>query len=444
MARMPRNRSARHRARRPLYLKSVVVGRDCALLARTQIACPHTCVSTPIQGLPVLPTPPKFLPGPGIPGLVSIIIPCYNRADIVGETIDSVLAQTYERFEIILVDDGSTDNTREIISAYADHRIRYFYQANGGLSAARNSGLNVAEGEFVAFLDSDDIWLDWKLSAQVEIFRRHPEAGLIWSDMSTFTNAGKIDDQRHLRTFYSAYSTINFEDTHERPGTLSDLVTDVSPDLANCPYYVADVFHYMFSGNLVHPSTAIVRRERLQKSGPFEPELTGFGAEDYHFYFRICSEGPVAFLDAPTTLYRIHPSQMSTCNRLLEARANLHVVTHWLHRRPRSLPKKVVRRSLASSHAWLGTEELNAGNLRAATRHFWHSLRHHKTQPSTLLLLFLSLIPQRAAGMLRALKRAALSPLVRPLTGLALLLSDDESPFVRFADLLPSDLVSSF
>lgn len=391
-----------------------------------------------------MPTHHGFMAGSGVPGLVSIIIPCYNRADIVRETIDSVLAQTYERFEIILVDDGSTDNTREVISAYADRRIRYFYQANAGLSAARNSGLNVAKGEFIAFLDSDDIWHEWKLSAQVEIFRRHPEAGLIWSDMSTFTNAGAIEDERHLRTFYSAYSTVDFEETHERPGVLSDLVPDISSDLAKCPYYVADVFHYMFSGNLVHPSTAIVRRERLQKSGPFEPEITGFGAEDYHFYFRICSEGPVAFLDAPTTLYRIHASQMSTCNRLLEARANLHVVTHWLHRRPRTLPQRVIRRSLASSHAWLGTEELNAGNLRAATTHFWQSLRHHKTQPSTLVLLFLSLIPQRAAGVLRALKRAALSPLVRPLTGLVLLLSDDQSPFARLADLLPFDLVASF
>ena len=391
-----------------------------------------------------MPTFPTFLPGPGVPGLVSIIIPCYNRADIVNETIDSVLAQTYEKFEIILVDDGSTDNTSEVICAYEDRRIRYFHQANGGLSAARNAGLSVAEGEFIAFLDSDDIWLDWKLNAQVEIFRRHAEVGLIWSDMSTFTGAGKIDEERHLRTFYSAYDTVNFEDTHERPGMLSDLVPGVSPDLANSPYYVADVFQHMFSGNLVLPSTAIVRRARLQKSGPFEPEFTGFGAEDYHFYFRICSEGPVAFLDAPTTLYRIHPSQMSTCNRLLEARANLHVITHWLHRRPSALPTKVVRRSLASSHAWLGTEELNAGNLRAATGHFWQSLLHHKTQPSTLLLLFLSLIPQRAAEILRALKRAALSSLVRPLTGLVVCFTDEQSPFGRIADLLPLDLVLSF
>ncbi|HZF73410.1 MAG TPA: glycosyltransferase family A protein, partial [Gemmatimonadaceae bacterium] len=95
---------------------------------------------------------------PGVPGLISIVIPCYNRAHIVRETIDSVLAQTYRNFEVILIDDGSTDNTREVVSSYDDRRIRYFYKANGGLSAARNSGLDSARGEFVAFLDSDDVW----------------------------------------------------------------------------------------------------------------------------------------------------------------------------------------------------------------------------------------------------------------------------------------------
>ncbi len=389
-----------------------------------------------------MPTNLRFLPGPGVPGLVSIIIPCHNRANIVRETIDSVLDQTYKKFEIILIDDGSTDNTREVISAYDDRRIRYFYQANGGLSAARNSGLDVATGEFIAFLDSDDLWLKWKLTAQMEIFRRHPEAGLIWSDMSTFTRLGEIDDERHLRNYYSAYGTVNFEETYWRGGKLSDLVPDVTDSLATSPYYVGDVFDHMFSGNLVHPSTAIVRRERLRMSGPFEPEITGFGAEDYHFYFRICSHGSVAFLDAPTTLYRIHPAQMSTCNRLHEARANLNVVLHWLERGPRSLPQRVIHQSLASSHAWVGTEELYAGNRHAAMRHLWQSL-HLQINPSTVRLLVVSLIPMRAAQMLRLVKRVIMSPIARQLTCLALFLSDDTNPLALVLDFIPSDLVST-
>ena len=115
----------------------------------------HSITSTAGQ---YRPSSIPFLPGAGAPGLVSVIIPCYNRADIVRDTIDSILSQSYQNIEAIVIDDGSTDNTWGVISAYNDQRIRYFYQANGGLSAARNSGLEVARGEFIAFLDSDDEW----------------------------------------------------------------------------------------------------------------------------------------------------------------------------------------------------------------------------------------------------------------------------------------------
>src|SRR5947207_15233453 len=97
-----------------------------------------------------------FVPGRGIPGLVSVIIPSYNRANILGETLDSVLAQSYTEFEAIVVDDGSTDRTPDVVAEYTDPRVRYFYKPNGGLSSARNFGLQLANGEFIAFLDSDD------------------------------------------------------------------------------------------------------------------------------------------------------------------------------------------------------------------------------------------------------------------------------------------------
>jgi GT2 family glycosyltransferase len=377
----------------------------------------------------------RFLPGPGLPGLVSIVIPCYNRAHIVRETIDSVLAQTHGEFEAIIIDDGSADNTREVIAEYTDPRIRYFYKSNGGLSSARNAGLDVARGEFVAFLDSDDAWHPWKLAAQLEIFRRHPEAGMIWSDMSTFSDNGEVLSERHLRTYYSVYDAVDFALTREQAGTLSDLLADAPPKFAECPYYVADVFHDMFGGNLVHPPTAIVRRERLQKSGPFEPEITGLGAEDYHFYFRVSAQGPVAFLDAPTTLYRVHPSQMSTCNRLHEARGNLNVLLHWLRQHPPALPEARIRERLARSHAWLGAEELYAGNPRNATRHLWHSLRL-QSKPATAALLMISLLPQRAAHVLRGWKRAVRGVISHRILGFVLLVTNDQDMLYTFISLL--------
>jgi len=379
--------------------------------------------------------------GAGVPGLVSVIVPCYNRADIVAETIESVLAQSYQLLEIIIVDDGSTDDTREVVMRYSDPRIRYFYKANGGLSSARNAGLDEARGEYIAFLDSDDVWHPWKLSAQIEIFSRYGSVGLVWSDMSTFEVVGRVIAERHLREYYSAYSIVQLETKHSAAGCLGDLIDAAPATMARCPFYVFDVFHEMFSGNLVHPSTAVVRRQRLRESGPFEVEVTGHGAEDYHFYFRICALGPVAFLDAPTTLYRVHASQLSTCNRLHEARGNLKVVTHWLDRRPSTLPQPVIQKSLATSHAWLGAEELNAGDPRAAARHLWRSLRLDGRQPSTFFLLMISLFPPAATATLRALKRALRSSLARPIAGIALAMLDD-SFLPELANFVQSGIAS--
>lgn len=387
---------------------------------------------------------PTFLEGPGVSGLVSVIVPCYNRADIVGETIDSLLRQTYAELEVIVVDDGSSDGTQDVIAAYKDQRVRYFYKPNGGLSSARNYGLGEASGQFVAFLDSDDLWLDWKLEAQMRLFGRHPEVGMIWSDMSTFTELGTTLSDRHLRDYYSAYELVDFERHHRPVGVLSELGAHTPAALAGCPYYVADIFEHMFNGNLVHPSTAVVRRERLREAGPFQPEVTGAGAEDYHFYFRISSKGAVAFLDAPTTLYRIHPSQLSTCNTLKEAHGNLSVITHWAERKPAGLANGILRNSLANAHAWLGAEELNVGNTRAAASHLWKSLKLRQMHASTLRLFIVSMIPPILADTLRTLKRGLHHTMARKLGLVLLFIINGMDTLVDLTDLVATVALPSF
>jgi glycosyltransferase involved in cell wall biosynthesis len=114
--------------------------------------------------------------------LVSVIIPCYNAAHFVAETIRSVAAQSYSNWELILIDDGSSDNTVEVIQPFLeDRRIRFHTQKNQGVSAARNNGAAFARGDFIAFLDSDDVWLPEKLHRQLDVFRKYPAAGICGS-----------------------------------------------------------------------------------------------------------------------------------------------------------------------------------------------------------------------------------------------------------------------
>ena len=122
---------------------------------------------------------------------VSVIIPTYNSGRYIKEAIDSVLAQTYTNYEIIVVDDGSTDNTSQIVQAYGD-RVHYFYQENQGVAVSRNRGLRESQGEYIAFLDHDDVFFPDKLSEQICCLEQHPEAGIVHSGWQRINYCGEI------------------------------------------------------------------------------------------------------------------------------------------------------------------------------------------------------------------------------------------------------------
>jgi glycosyltransferase involved in cell wall biosynthesis len=113
-------------------------------------------------------------------GKVSVIIPTFNRCSIITDAIESVLRQTYSQYEIIVVDDGSVDTTKETVSKYGSN-IKYIYQENAGPSAARNTGIRHAKGDLIAFLDSDDVWREDKLALQVACFTDNPRVGIVVS-----------------------------------------------------------------------------------------------------------------------------------------------------------------------------------------------------------------------------------------------------------------------
>jgi glycosyltransferase involved in cell wall biosynthesis len=205
--------------------------------------------------------------------LVSVIIPTYNRGWIVTEAIESVLAQDFSDYELILVDDGSDDRTPEILAAYKE-RITVIRQANRGVSAARNRGIAAAAGRLIAFLDSDDLWLPQKLTAQVEFFAQHPDAVICQTEERWVRNGVRVNPKkRHLK-----FSGMIFERS-----------------LALC---------------LVSPSAVMIKKALFDAVGVFDEDLPA--CEDYDLWLRISCRYPVDLIKTPLIVKRGgHADQLS-------------------------------------------------------------------------------------------------------------------------------------
>jgi glycosyltransferase involved in cell wall biosynthesis len=205
--------------------------------------------------------------------LVSVIIPTYNRGWIIQEAIDSVLAQDFADFELIVVDDGSTDNTLDIIRSYSEDII-FLRQHNKGVSAARNRGITSSAGHLIAFLDSDDLWFPEKLTIQVDFFYSHPDAFICQSEEIWIRNGVKVNPKKR----------------HKKP---SGMIFE--PSLALC---------------LVSPSAVMIKRSLFEEVGSFDECLPA--CEDYDLWLRVSCRYPIALIATPLVIKRGgHQDQLS-------------------------------------------------------------------------------------------------------------------------------------
>ena len=333
---------------------------------------------------------------------VSVIVPTYNRARKCKRAVESVLAQTHQNVEVIVVDDGSTDNTQELIENM-DSRVKYIRQENAGVSAARNSGLRVANGEYIGFLDSDDRWLPWKLEAELTVLHAFPEAGMVWTDMTAIDENGVTIQDSYLKTMYAAY--MHFD--ADRDFRVSLKVSDV---WSNCPSqfqqkrcFVGNIFSWMFMGNLVHTSTVLLRKIRQNEVGFFDTKLVKSG-EDYDFHFRTCRAGDVAFIDIPSIDYCIGASDQLTKDEYIGyiALNNLKTIKKMMVEAKNEirLPKKLMRKRIAQSYAWLGMTEFKQNHFKAAV-HLFKSLLLYPFDRRVLAYFILSFLPQTLVEMLQ-------------------------------------------
>ncbi|WP_160898779.1 MULTISPECIES: glycosyltransferase [Halomonadaceae] len=254
--------------------------------------------------------------------LISIVTPAYNRADYLPVAIDSVLAQTYANFEHLIVDDGSTDNTSGVVSSYEDERIRYFRQENQGQSVARNLGIEHSRGEFICFLDSDDAWLPEKLRQQVEVFERHPEAGVVYGDY-IFVDA--LDNQLPLSNM------------RRRSGWITE---------------------QLLGDNFVSMNTTMARAELLHRVGGFDP--TDRHAEDYGLWLHVSLHAPFVYVPECWAYYRIMENQISS-DKLTRLDANESLIHSFVHEHADQLDARQVRDALSRFYGRKGRHEASDG-----------------------------------------------------------------------------------
>lgn len=210
---------------------------------------------------------------------ISVIIPTYNREWIIKESIDSVFSQTFDAYELIVVDDGSDDNTAEILDSYGN-KLRIIRQANQGVSAARNRGIIASSGEFIALLDSDDLWLPEKLDRQMSFFRNNPDAVICQTQEIWIRNGKRVNPCKH----------------HKK---LSGMIFE--PSLNLC---------------LVSPSAVMFKRELMDMVGFFDESFPA--CEDYDLWLRVGLAYPVYLIDEPLIIKRGGHSDQLSRNPMLD------------------------------------------------------------------------------------------------------------------------------
>jgi glycosyltransferase involved in cell wall biosynthesis len=288
---------------------------------------------------------------------VSIVTPTYNRAGFIGEAVESVLAQTMPDWELLIVDDGSTDMTREVLAPYqADPRIHYLYQPNQGQSIARNNALEKARGNYVGFLDSDDLWCADKLERQLELFESHPDVNIVHGDESM------IDDQGQ----------------------------EISRE--NMQRYSGQITLHLLADNSVSITTALVRRVCFDEMGGFQ--ASHGVADDYDLWLRFSARYRFHYEPGIVAAYRVMPDQISSDKRRRFA-ANEKIIKDFLDQYGSALSPQEKRWGLARFYCRSARYFASIGERRKATREVLKALRNAPFDSVVWRAIYRVLVPHR-------------------------------------------------
>jgi glycosyltransferase involved in cell wall biosynthesis len=275
--------------------------------------------------------------------LITVIMPVYNGERYLEKAVRSVLAQSYPNFELILVDDCSSDQSTQIIEKYLpDQRVVYLRNTkNTGVASSRNRALEHAKGEFITFHDQDDLWLPNKLSLQMDALRQNPDVGLL------HTRYARIDTEGELLPEYRSLCEQAFGNNRAET-------------------YVGDVFEEIFISNDIQPLTSIIPKKVLDEVGWFNPDLPG--VDDYELWLRIAQRYPIGHLQTITGFWRMHGAQQSKQGYAMLL-IRLKAMDTFLATYP-DATKRVNREAYV--------QRMHSMN-RGVANHYFHNLQDYKT-----------------------------------------------------------------
>ena len=294
--------------------------------------------------------------------LVSVVIPTYNRADIIKRSIDSVLEQTYKNIEIVIVDDGSTDNTKEVVESYDDQRVRYVsYGTNRGANHARNTGIKKAKGTLIAFQDSDDVWHPEKIEKQVKAYLESPDDHKV---VYTGTRSRRVEG------FYMPEDWVKPKEGY--------------------------VFKPSLRGTFANMVTILTEKECLEKIGYFDEELPRL--QDWDLGIRLSKKYKFKFIDEPLVdTYSGADSITSSHNSLAEA---LEIILK-KHRHDLIREKDI----FSCHHFWLASTYISLGRWEKGIENIKKGQELKPLSPITALRLFSSLLGTNFYKKFRGLHR---------------------------------------
>ena len=319
--------------------------------------------------------------------VVSVVTPTFNSAATISDTIASVAAQTWREFEMIVVDDGSRDHTPMVLAQHARRYpwISWCVQNNGGAAAARESAIAIARGEFIAFLDADDVWAPNKLALQIAAFERNPAAAFIYTDMRDF-----YPDRDRSRTLFEI----------KQPAR-------------------GNVLRALFDrGNFILTSTAMVRKSALREVHGFDPSLRI--NEDVDLWFRLAERYEFDYIPEVLVRRRLLAHSLMHSNTLGVWQSDLDLIDRWVQRRPDLFPPDSpwVRYRLALTWSRLANQYLHRRAFPESRHAFLQAMRYGRFDPRTLARGLAACAPP-TADLYWATKAACKRVLRSPATAVA-------------------------